>query len=135
MTIVNKLALQNQIGIQSNATMEAAVVAALALTPYVRFIDESIGVRKYFFDIIHHCTPVLNTINEVYPINLDSVMLRAYKVFSIRYHGVVYASPSAALSPINPVHQAFLAASEEIPPTDLTQKLLKLFQSAVQGGV
>lgn len=135
MITLNKLALQNQLGIQSNATMEASVVAALALTPYVRFIEEGIGVRKYFFDIIHHCTPVLDTINEVYPINLDSVAMRAFKVFSVRYHDVVYATPAVALSPENPVHKAFLEASEEIPPTEIVQKLLKLFQDAVKGGV
>lgn len=127
-------AIQKSYGVQTTDTMESAVVAALALTPYVRFIDEKTGVSNYFNDVTKNCTRYIEQLNEVYPMNVDVVLMRAKKVFMTRYAEVIWADPASVLAPTNKVHQVFLENSTVIPPNEIVRKLLTKFQKLVQSG-
>lgn len=131
---VNQLAIRNQFGNIDPVMMESALVAALSLTPYVRFIDENTGVRKYFFDIIRATDPLLQLINEVYPINIDAVKESAFNVFIVRYNEVIYANPAVVLNTESNLHKVFLTNTKVIPEASVVNPLLKTCLACVQTG-
>ena len=134
---VNNLKMHNLISKYPQNTVGPAVAIALATTPYVRFIHESVGLEKYFTDIIGNCRTIIESVNESTSFNIDEAVRAAFKLFVVRYKECIHANEFTYLNATNSLWTTAkeLFSEENFPDTNLVKDLLTLLQQSVINGV
>lgn len=123
---------QNKLGIDkyTSETVEQAVVAALTLTPYVKYVDDP---RAYFFGVISKVSRLISMMNEVKPFDTDRAKKNAFDLFLKRYSEVIRPTASVICDDTNTLAKAFRTLypiNEECP--ELLSRILELFRNSAR---
>lgn len=118
-------------------TLVPAITIALATTPYVRYLPDSIDIKHYYFDTITNCTDTLTDIYVHYNDSTSKIVENSFTLFELRYQQAIHPDANSILNSGELLTSKCLElfSKENLPDPELVKILLEAFQQAVMDGI
>ena len=119
-------------------TLVPAITIALATTPYVRYLPDSIDIKHYYIDIITNCTDILTDNSSILEKELTSkIVENSFTLFELRYQQAIHPDANSILNSGELLTSKCLELfyKENLPDPELVKILLEVFQQAVMDGI
>lgn len=130
---MNKLQLTNLLSPYNSDQTYAAVIGALAMTPYLKYRGEPGQVREGYMQIVALLKPLLFRVNEVRPFEVQKAIVKGYELYEIRYKQAIFPNTNQLLDTGNELQRKFEAMTEAAAPSGLLAKLHQGFQEILKG--